>query len=146
MPGEDIEIRSASVDDAAGVARLLSQLGYPAPIDTVARRIQRHAESESDYLLVAAAAGEVVGLAGLHVSLAVEYDAPAGKLSAIVVDESRRRQGIGQALVRAVEAQAQARGCALLFLTTAERRADAHAFYRRLGFEETGRRFAKSLT
>jgi hypothetical protein len=33
----------------------------------------------------------------------------------------------------------------LLFLTTSERRKDAHAFYRSLGFEETGRRFAKAL-
>jgi hypothetical protein len=30
-----------------------------------------------------------------------------------------------------------------LFLTTAERRSDAHAFYERLGFERTGRRYAK---
>jgi hypothetical protein len=28
-------------------------------------------------------------------------------------------------------------------LTTAERRADAHAFYERIGFERTGRRYAK---
>jgi hypothetical protein len=33
----------------------------------------------------------------------------------------------------------------VLFLTTAARRADAHDFYRRLGFEETGLRFAKPL-
>jgi hypothetical protein len=45
--------------------------------------------------------------------------------------------------VEAVEDEARARRCALLFLTSAERRADAHAFYAHLGFEETGRRFAK---
>jgi hypothetical protein len=30
-----------------------------------------------------------------------------------------------------------------LFLTTAERRADAHAFYESVGFERTGRRYVK---
>jgi GNAT superfamily N-acetyltransferase len=62
-----------------------------------------------------------------------------------VVDERHRRRGIGEVLVAAVEREARARGCVLLFLTTAERRADAHAFYRRIGLEETGRRFARRL-
>jgi GNAT superfamily N-acetyltransferase len=81
----------------------------------------------------------------LHTSLALEYDQPAGKLSAIVVDKTHRGRGVGKALVKALEAEARSRGCCLIFLTTAERRADAHAFYSRLGFEHTGRRYAKSL-
>jgi hypothetical protein len=47
--------------------------------------------------------------------------------------------------VEAMEAEARARRCELLFLTTAARREDAHEFYRRVGLEETGKRFAKSL-
>jgi GNAT superfamily N-acetyltransferase len=66
-------------------------------------------------------------------------------VSEIVVDERLRRQGIGAELMEAAEREARRRGCVLLFLTTAERRQEAHRFYRRLGFEETGRRFAKSL-
>jgi hypothetical protein len=44
-----------------------------------------------------------------------------------------------------MEAEARARRCELLFLTTAARREDAHDFYHRVGLEETGKRFAKSL-
>jgi hypothetical protein len=44
-----------------------------------------------------------------------------------------------------MEAEARARGCPLLYLTTATRRAEAHEFYRRVGFEETGKRLGKSL-
>jgi hypothetical protein len=33
----------------------------------------------------------------------------------------------------------------LIFLTTAEHRSGAHAFYRKLGFEETDWRFVKPL-
>jgi ribosomal protein S18 acetylase RimI-like enzyme len=47
--------------------------------------------------------------------------------------------------VAEAEAEARRRGCCLIFLTSAERRKDAHAFYRRIGFAETGRRFAKRL-
>ncbi len=141
----NVTIRQATPDDAEAVARLLAQLGYPAPADAVAHRIERHSASSSDSLLVAVHEDEIVGLAALHVSLALEYDGDAAKLSAIVVDARHRRRGVGESLVAAVEAEAKARGCVLLFLTTAERRKDAHAFYRRLGFEETGRRFAKAL-
>jgi GNAT superfamily N-acetyltransferase len=140
-----VSIREAVMADASSVARLLGQLGYPASPDTAARRIARHAVSEADLLLVAEANGEVAGLASLHISIALEYEGEAGKLSAIVVDEAARGRGVGRALVEAIEAEARARGCVLLFLTSNERRGEAHAFYRALGFEETGRRFAKSL-
>ena len=98
-----------------------------------------------DRLVVADLDGRVVGLAQLHVSAALEYNGNVGKLAALVVDAEHRGSGIGRALVEAIEADARARGCALLFVTTAERRADARAFYRQIGLEETGKRFARSL-
>jgi GNAT superfamily N-acetyltransferase len=124
---------------------VIGQLGYPTSVEAVARRMERLRSSNADRLVVAELDGEVVGLASLHTSLSVEYDAPAAKLSAIIVDELHRRRGIGEALVVAMEAEARQRGCSLIFLTTAERRKDAHPFYRRSGFEETCRRFAKRL-
>jgi len=127
------------------LAGLVGQLGYPTSADAIGRQVARLQKSETDRLVVAEVDGEVVGLASLHTSLSVEYDEPAAKLSAIVVDERHRRRGIGEALVAALEAEARRRGCCLIFLTTAERRDEAHAFYRRIGFVETGRRFAKAL-
>ena len=89
--------------------------------------------------------GRVAGLASLHVSPSLEYDGPAGKLAVLVVDETHRGAGVGRALVEAMEAEARARGCVVFFVTTAERRSDAHAFYERVGLEYTGRRYAKTL-
>ena len=140
-----MQIRDARPEDAAALARLVDQLGYPTSADAVAARLQRLEASPADRVLVAELDGEIVGAASVHYSLTLEYDEPAAKLSAIVVDEQHRRRGIGEALARAVEEEAIRQGCCLVFLTTAERRADAHAFYRRLGYEETGRRFAKPL-
>lgn len=138
-------IRDALPEDAPALARLLDQLGYPTSADAVGRRVELLAASEADRLVVADLDAEVVGLASLHESRSVEYDEPVAKLAAIVVDRDHRRRGVGEALVEAMEKEARARGCCLIFLTTAERRAGAHAFYRRIGFEETGRRFAKRL-
>lgn len=141
----DITIRDARPEDAEALAALIGQLGYPTSTKAVAGRLKQLLASDADRVVVAESGGEVVGLASLHTSLTVEYDEPAAKLSAIVVDERHRGRGIGEALVAAMEAEARERGCCLIFLTTAERRRDAHAFYRRVGFEETGRRFAKAL-
>src|SRR5439155_16123767 len=98
-----------------------------------------------DRVLVAEVNDQVVGLAHLQVSPAIERDRPAAKLGALVVDEAHRGHAIGRALVEAAEAEARLRGCELLFLTTSVRRDDAHAFYERLGLEQTGRRYGRTL-
>ena len=137
-------IRDAVPADAPAVARLLDQLGYPTEPSAAASRLERLG-IVGDRVLVAEVEGEVVGLAHLQVTPAIERDRPAAKIGALVVDESRRGEGVGKALVEALDDEARARGCGLLFLTTSARRTDAHEFYRRVGLEETGKRFTKTL-
>ena len=138
-------VRDARPKDSAGIAHLLGQLGYPTAADAVTERTRRLLAA-GDRLVVAELDGRVVGLARLHVSASLEYETPGGQLAALVVDEHHRGSGIGRALVEAMEAEARARRCGAFFLTTAEHRADAHAFYERLGLERTGRRYAKLLS
>jgi len=140
-----MECRAASAEDADRVANLLEQLGYPSSPEAAARRLEALAASRHDNVWVAERDGTVVGLVAIHVSSSLERDGEVAKVSAIVVDEAARRRGVGNQLMTLAEREARRRGCVLLFLTTSERRQDAHAFYRRLGFEETGRRFAKAL-
>jgi GNAT superfamily N-acetyltransferase len=140
-----LTIRDAWSEDAPSVTKLVGQLGYPASIADIARRLERLAASDNDRVVVAELDGELVGLAALQVNLSVAYDDPVAKLAAMVVDDRHRGRGIGKALVAAIETEARARCCSSIFLTTAEGRASAHAFYRAIGFEETGRRFVKSL-
>ena len=140
-----MECRPASAEDADRVAELLEQLDHPATPEAARRRLQVLAASHNDDVWVAERDGTVVGLVAIHVSASLERDGEVAKVNAIVVDEAARRQGVGKQLMAIAEREARRRGCVLLFLTTAERRQDAHAFYRGLGFEETGRRFAKAL-
>lgn len=140
----DVTVRDAEPRDAAAIARLLGQLGYPADAAAVPARLER-LQIVGDRVVVAEQDGAVVGLAQLHVSPSLEYERPAAKLAALVVDSAHQGEGIGRALVAELEAEARARRCGAFFLTTAARRDDAHAFYRRIGFEETGKRFAKTL-
>jgi GNAT superfamily N-acetyltransferase len=140
----DLTIRDARAEDAAAIASLLGQLGYETEAAAVPPRLERLV-IVGDRVVVAVLEDEVVGLAHLHASPTIERERPAARISALVVDESHRGEGIGRALVDAMEAEARARRCVLLFLTTATRREDAHAFYRTVGLEETGTRFTKTL-
>jgi GNAT superfamily N-acetyltransferase len=137
-------IRDARADDADAIAGLLGQLGYAADAGSVPARLERLA-IVGDRVLVAELDGRVAGLAHLQVTPTIEHDRPAGKIGALVVDEAARGQGLGRALVEAVESEARARGCGIVFLTTADHRDGAHGFYERVGLEYTGRRFAKTL-
>jgi GNAT superfamily N-acetyltransferase len=139
-----LTIRDAEARDADAISALLGQLGYPATAEALPPRLER-LQIVGDRVVVADLDGAVVGLAQLHVSPTLEYERPAAKLAALVVDASHRGEGVGRALVEAMEAEARARRCELLFLTTAAHREDAHEFYLRVGLEETGKRFAKSL-
>jgi GNAT superfamily N-acetyltransferase len=141
----DQTIRDAGAADAGAIARLLTQLGYPSDADAVANRLDR-LRVVGDRVVVAEVDGEVVGLAHLQVSPGLERDRPVAKLGGLVVDEQHRRRGVGRALAEAMEQEARLRGCELLFLTTAEGRDDAHAFYESAGFELTGRRYSRTLS
>lgn len=140
----DLTIRDARAADADDIALLLDQLGYASGASAIAARLERLA-IVGDRVVVAELEGRAVGLAHLHVTPALERDPPAAKIGALVVDETHRSRGVGRALVEAVEEEARTRGCELLFVTTAARRDEAHVFYERLGFEQTGRRYARTL-
>ena len=140
-----LTIRDAQAADAGRIAGLLTQLGYPTQPSAVEARLERLA-IVGDRVVVADLDGLAVGLAHLQVAPAIERDRPAAKIGALVVDEAHRGQGVGRALVQALEDDARARGCEQLFVTTAEHRDAAHAFYERVGLERTGRRYGRTLS
>ncbi len=90
--------------------------------------------SEATQLLVARDADRVIlgSLTLVHVRI------PTGVrawIEDVVVDESARGRGVGEALTRAALAQASARGARNVDLTSRPSREAANRLYRRLGFE-----------
>jgi len=138
-------VRSASRSDASAIAPLLGQLGYPVDQGTFEQRFDRVADTGVDPAWVAVVEGQepVVGFAAGHLFHPFELDGPVAELTAIVVDESHRGEGVGRALVAEFEQWAISSGCVRWSVATAFRRTDAHAFYEGLGYQQLARKYQK---
>ena len=139
------EIRAAEYRDAPALVRLLAQHGYPTEAGSVERRLGLLLPRTDITVLVAEHDGAVIGVGSLHLLPILYEDVPRGQLTALVVAESARGKGVGQALVRRLEQIAWERGVRRMVVTTANHRARTHQFYERLGYEWTGRRYARAL-
>ena len=144
----ELLIREADPADVGALAPLLGQLGYPVDAAVLVKRMQRMLSRDDEIILVAEGAPparSAKGLLALHIFPVLAYDADVAMIMALVVAEGARGLGVGRALVERSEAIARERGASRLLVTTHLRRADAHAFYERLGFEHTGRRYVRAL-
>lgn len=129
-------IRHAREQDFAEIARLASQLGYPAPGDVMRIRLQRLINSSSDVVFVAEAdddSGDLI--AWIHGSLSqyLESDYRV-EIAGLVVDKRFHRNGIGRGLVTRVEGWAAERGAVQASVRCRTTRPEAHLFYESLGY------------
>jgi GNAT superfamily N-acetyltransferase len=142
-----INIRPATAGDAAELARLSAQLGYPAGVADVARRLARLLNSPTSSVLVAdAAAGRLHGFVGVERRTTIESGERV-EITGLVVDAQLRRGGVGRTLVAAAEAWARQAGVHEIFLRSNVSRSEAHAFYPSLGYAviKTQHAYAKRL-
>lgn len=140
-------VRAAQVADAAAIAALSGQLGYPADAATIVQRLAAAGAADPGVSLVAEdAAGAVCGFAR---ALPQHFIAepPFVELAALVVADGARGGGVGRALLAAVEAWARQHGFALLYVRSNVIRERAHRFYLREGYVEKKRQavFCKPL-
>jgi len=138
-------VRDATAADAPALSPLLGELGYPAAVDVLESRMRRMLSREDQRILVAERDGAVLGLLALHIFPVLAYDRDLAMIMALVVTERARGLGVGRALIERAAAVGKSLGASRLMVTTHVRRADAHAFYERLGFEFTGRRYVRAI-
>ena len=141
----DLLIREVKPADAPDLARLITQLGYPSSQGEIEKRMTVLARLPDHATFVAELDGRIVGLVGAYMDYALEIDGAYGRLMGLVVDEAFRGQGVGARLMEWIEGWLRDHGATRLTLTSGKQRIDAHRFYRNLGYEETGLRFARPL-
>jgi GNAT superfamily N-acetyltransferase len=139
-------IRAALPSDAADLSELVTQLGYPAPAEELATRLELLTEFSKAIALVATDGPRVTGMITCHIVRSINSTEPLALLTTLVVHERVRGTGVGAELVAAVERYAIENGCGKISVTSGVQREATHKFYEHIGYELTGLRFAKVLS
>jgi ribosomal protein S18 acetylase RimI-like enzyme len=107
--------------------------GPPTDFPDLADVMTSFVECGGDFV-VAEIDGELVGMGGIKPT-----GTSRGEVLRVRVHPARRRRGVGQQVMRELEERAVALGLGELHLDTADNQPEAVAFYRALGYQETGR-------
>ena len=139
-----LKLRDAKLSDSPRLVELIHELGHEISEKQVRKNLEALKKS-GETPLVATLDKTVVGLCGLGRRVVIHRPAPLGRITALVVTRDAKGHGIGRRLVEAAEEWMRRNGCQLVEVTSNERRAEAHAFYRHLGYEQSSIRFFKKL-
>ena len=140
-----IEIREAVLADGPVLSRLLAQLGYPGTERFLESRMVEQLSHPEALLLVAHAAGKVVGFISLHIIPQLARAGDFCRISFLCVEEEMRGMGVGALLEQCAEQHARSLGCERIELHSNAHRVDAHRFYARAGYEESPKYLVKRL-
>ncbi|WP_234814451.1 GNAT family N-acetyltransferase [Mycolicibacterium conceptionense] len=145
-PGVTITLRRACRADVAELVALITsdpvaQTRGDIPDQDIAPYLDAFDAIDADpseLLVTADRNGAVVGTFQLSFLPGLaRRGATRAQIEAVRVREDHRGMGVGEAMLRWTIAEAQHCGCALVQLTSDQRRVDAHRFYERLGFVAT---------
>ena len=139
-------IRGARLADAAEMARLAGELGYPASADAMAQRLAGLLPDAGQHIAVASDGERLLGW--VHVQRGSTLDiGERAEIVGLVVDATARRHGLGRRLVAVAEGWTRAQGLASLLVRSNVARDVSHPFYQSIGFAriKTQHVYAKSL-
>lgn len=139
-------IREFNNDDLPIIKILLTDLsGHEMTDNDLIDRIEMIRNSKIDKLFIGLNDDEtVVGLLAFRIRENIEEVSRYGEISAIIVDENYRNQGVGNQLIEFAENYARTLKCKGTWLVSGfGREENAHKFYTSNGYKTTGYRFVK---
>lgn len=142
-----ITIRPFESADIEAMTELMSDLGYPTPVDQMRKRMELIEATPMYFTFVAEIEGKVVGMMGIRQSYNYEEDGCATQISLLVTKLEYQGHGVGTAFIKFIEEWAIERNSESIYLTSGIKpeRVKAHEFYQSLGFDINGYRFVKKL-
>ena len=127
-------LRPAGVEDAAEIARLAGELGYPVETQTMAARLAALLPQPQQHVMVAQADdGRLLGWIAVERRFTLESGERI-EIVGLVVDAAARGSGIGHALASDAEHWAREQGFDAISVRSNVDRLQSHPFYQRLGY------------
>lgn len=141
----DITIRAPEAVDMEALADLMTQLGYETRTSEMEMRMEAISANKNYATFVAVSGGKVCGMIGTATRYTYEHNSPSAAILALIVSETMRGRGVGEALIAVAENDLAKKNIRRLAVYTHFRRARAHEFYERLGYTKNGFRLIKEL-
>lgn len=141
-----VVVRDYRLEDAEALVPLLATLGYPTDAHAVRARCRTVLDTDATArILVGCVGAQVLGVATLHVTPVIHRATGVGRITALVVLPEAQSTGVGRCLLDAAERHFAAVGLERVEVTSGHVHRPAYDFYRHLGYEDHGVRFAKGL-
>lgn len=145
LPDEQIVVRHATSEDFAvvigQVSKLLVELGgEPLNAEALRDTFDQFVSGSSGFVLMAERAGESVGVCTVSLQFALRARGLYGIIQEMYIAEGARSSGVGGVLLRQVQTEAKAQGCAFLELGTPKAGQRQITFYQKHGFSVVGER------
>ena len=143
----EVVLRRARSTDAARIADLSGQLGYPSTEKQMKARLRDvFKDKEATCFIAESRDGGLIGWIHVSTTPLLEVERRA-EVNGLVVDETVRSQGAGALLLAAAEKWARGKRCRSMSVRSNVLRERAHGFYLRNGYEhyKTQKAFRKGL-
>jgi aminoglycoside 6'-N-acetyltransferase I len=139
-----LEIRTATIADAVGLAELFGAAGHVIPAKVVADRMDAVRQAPGA-VLIAMEWGPPSGLIVAHWYPTLDADQPTAQITTLLVGPDERRRGIGRLLIKAAAQAARVAGCDGLEILAPPAEHSLRGFCQATGFIEAGSRFVRAL-
>ena len=124
--------------------RLMLELGYTISDKTMQQQTTAYIQSKTSMLIVSEIeGGGLTGLIAGHLIPLIHQAGNVGRITALVVPVEFQKQGVGSALVEAIESWFLKNNCLRFEVTSGEHREAAHHFYKARGYISDEHRFIK---
>jgi GNAT superfamily N-acetyltransferase len=129
-------IRNANTSDLSEITRICLQLGYTVTEQEISLRLERLLNDNGNAVFVYETKEGLGTLSGwVHVFGKHLIELEYAEIGGLVVDNNKRRQGVGEKLMRRCEKWAKENGYEEIRLRSGGQRKEAHAFYEKIGYK-----------
>lgn len=134
-------IRQAEHSDIMGLIPLLSQLieGVQLTPEQLANALTETIADEDNHVFVITQGNQILGTAQLMIyENLIRFPKKKAIIDSVIIDQAERGTGIGTHLIDHIIRFAQSQGVMRINLVSSYKRYKAYAFYRSLGFVDSG--------
>lgn len=145
-----MKVRQAVSSDVSSIIKLLEELGRPKATSKsdktkFARLVRKYMNGNNTMILVAEYNHDIIGMTSLVFVSRLNQTRQELWIPDMIVSRYHQSKGVGKALAKRFTKIAKENNCFRIRLESGNSRKQAHAFYKKIGFEQFAISFRKQI-